>query len=84
MGRTWNRPGTASGTHGDASAITPHDTNPNEFSRLYIGSAGNITLVTRDGNTVLFSNLPAGFILPVQTSIIKSTGTTATNIVGLK
>ena len=67
-----------------AAAITPHDTNANVFSAIYVGGAGAIAVVTKDGNAVTFAGCLAGTILPVATSVVKSTGTTATNLVGLK
>jgi hypothetical protein len=69
----------------NAFAVTPHDTNAltSDTRGIYIGGAGDMVLVTTGGETVTFVGLPAGFILPVRANIIKSTGTTATNIVGL-
>lgn len=68
----------------DADEVTPHDTNPNVWSYLYVGGAGDITLVTEAGSTVVYKSVPAGSMLWIRTSIIKSTGTTATYIVGHK
>jgi len=60
------------------------DFGPGVFCRaLYIGGAGDATIVTRGGQTVLFSGLPAGFILPVCATQVNTSGTTATNIVAL-
>ena len=69
----------------DAYAITASDTTvyQNAFSALYIGTTGNITIRTIRGNDVLLSGVPAGFILPVKGDMVKSTGTTAANLVGL-
>ncbi len=66
----------------DADEITPHDTNPNVWSYIYVGGTGDITLVTEAGTTVVYKSLPAGSLVWVRTSIIKSTGTTATYLVG--
>jgi hypothetical protein len=68
----------------DCEAVTPHDTNEIEFRSLFVGGAGNISLVTLNGNTVAFTGVLAGSILPVQGRKVRSTGTTATNIVALK
>jgi len=66
--------------------VTPHATNPLPVipKALYIGGAGNITLrgAGRDSDTI-FVGLPAGFILDVAASHVRSSGTTATNIVAL-
>ncbi len=67
-----------------AQAVTPHDSNTIAACRaLYVGGAGNIAVVTVDGNAVTFVGAVAGSTIPVQVSAVKSTGTTATNIVAL-
>ena len=66
-----------------AFAVTPHDTNPNVARALYIGTTGDVAVVTRGRTTsVVFQNVPVG-ILPVQVTKVLSTGTTATDILGL-
>lgn len=67
-----------------ALAVTPSDTAYfNQVARaIYVGVAGDITLVTPNGEAVLFSNAPVG-ILPVMCIRVNSTGTTATNMVSL-
>jgi len=69
----------------DAFAITPHDTNDlAQVTRgIYVGGAGDLTVVTKGGTTVLFSAVPAGVVLPVRAAKVKSTGTAATSLVGL-
>lgn len=68
----------------DAAAITPNDSGDHgQFRGLYVGTGGNITLITVGGSTVLFSNVPTGVILPVSGNTVKSSGTTASNIVAL-
>jgi hypothetical protein len=67
----------------NAVAVTPHDTNLNEFSALYVGGAGNLTVETVGGQTTTFSAVPAGTFVYVKVRRVRSTGTTATNIVGL-
>lgn len=77
------RPAGASG--GASFAITPHDTNrlTRPVRGIYVGSTGNITLVTPAGDTVLFSNVPVG-VLDQEAVIVKATGTTASNLVGME
>jgi len=53
------------------------------YRALYVGGAGDIKLVTINGNTITFTAVPAGTILPVGCTQIFSTGTTATNLVGM-
>lgn len=70
----------------NAAAVTPNDSTDltNTARALYIGGAGNVTLDTAGGQTtVAFVGLAAGTILPVRTARVRSTGTTATNIVAL-
>lgn len=67
-----------------AAVITPTDnTLVGPFAALYVGVAGDITLVPRNSTTaVLFKAVPVG-ILPFAVQGVNSTGTTATNILGL-
>jgi hypothetical protein len=70
----------------DAFAVTPSDvTNFSAVARsLWIGVAGDVTLITLGSNTaVLFKNVPQGSMLPVMCIRVNATGTTATNIVGI-
>lgn len=50
---------------------------------LYIGGAGNVTIVDQYGNNSIFTALPVGTFLPVAASQVMSTGTTATAITGI-
>lgn len=68
----------------DAAAITPSDTAENFAVALYVGGAGNVSVVTEAGTTTLFSGVPAGTILPIRVVKVRATGTTATTIVGFK
>lgn len=70
----------------DAFPITPTDVAATIFGpvrRVYIGGAGNVQLVTPQGNSVLFTAVPAGTTLEVAATRIAATGTTATALVGL-
>jgi hypothetical protein len=66
-----------------AATVTTSDTGPNVFTRLYIGGAGNVAVVTEAGNTVTFTAVPVGTQLDIRVKQILATGTTATNIVGM-
>jgi len=70
---------------GDAFAITPHaDEDLATSTRgIYVGVTGNINLITVGGQTVLFENLPAGFILPVRAKRVLVSLTSATKLIGL-
>ena len=82
---TWNPSDTDKSTPaGYAEEITPADTDLSRDMRaLYIGTGGNLTVVTSGGDTVTFNSVLSGTILPVRVIQVKSTGTTATQIVGL-
>jgi hypothetical protein len=65
-------------------AVTPSDGTslPFRCKRLWIGGAGNVSLLGRDGVTaVVYTAVPAGTYLRVRASYVRSTGTTATNII---
>lgn len=66
-------------------AITPSNTTAlaRPTAALYVGTAGDLTVKGVDGADVVFKNAPAGLILPIQTSFVRATGTTAADIVGL-
>ena len=77
--------GLFAGTSADtASAVTTSDTAPNVFSRIYIGGAGNVKVTTENGDAVTFTAVPVGTVLPIRVQLVWATGTTATNIVGLR
>jgi hypothetical protein len=64
-----------------AVAVTPSDTTEVFASAIYIGSGGNVSVITEGGDTVTFSNVPAGTTLVIRVTRIRATSTTATNIV---
>jgi hypothetical protein len=70
-------------TFGEAVAITKSDTESNAYGSIYVGGAGNVTVVTEAGQTVTFTAPPVGTILPIRTSKVTA-ATTATLLIGLK
>lgn len=68
-------------------AVTPHDTNvlaKGTCDAIYVGGAGNVTVRSADdASNVTFIAVPVGTILPVRTKQVRSTATTATNLVAL-
>ena len=68
--------------------VTPSDTvdGSTEFTKfaraLWIGVAGDVTLITTEGTTLLFKAVPVGE-LRVQCKQVKATGTAATNMLAL-
>ena len=69
-----------------AVAVTPDDNNDLAYvSRaIYVGGAGNLEVVMLDGQTVVFSGVTAGTVLPIRVTRVKSGSTTATLILALK
>ena len=69
-----------------AFAISPHDTNElaNVVRAVYVGTTGNITgRLVGDTADVAFNSVPAGALLPFRFQYIRSTGTTASDMVGV-
>jgi len=50
---------------------------------LYVGGSGDVAVRMYDGTDVTFVNVAAGTVLPVMVKRVLSTGTDATDIVGL-
>lgn len=69
----------------DAAAVTPSDATIVAFRSLWIGGAGNVAVVplNGDGTVVTFSTVAAGTLLPIAVRQVRSTGTSATLIVGM-
>ena len=71
----------------DAVAVTPNDSA--DLARvatraLYIGGGdGTLSVVMSSGNTVAFTGIGAGTILPIRVDRVRATGTGATDIVAL-
>lgn len=60
-------------------------TFPVPVRALYVGTGGDVVIVTGRGEQVTFRGVPSGSLLPVMAATVKSTanGTTASNIVGI-
>lgn len=69
-----------------AFAITPNDgadlaTNTRG---IYVGGTGNLAVILEDDTSVVtFMAVPVGSLLPIRVKRVNSTGTTATNLIGL-
>ena len=66
-----------------AFAITPGAALPFPPRAIYIGGAGAIAMTGADGNAVTFAAAAAGSIIPFRAASVQSSGTTATNLLGL-
>lgn len=65
-------------TKSDATVYAP------PLESLYIGTAGDLTVVLPDDTSQLFKNVQAGSFFPVSVKKVMSTGTTAADIIGLR
>lgn len=66
-----------------AFAIVPGAPLPWVTSVLYVGTAGDVTLRPVGSEVdVVYRNVPAGSYLTVRASAIRSSGTTAADIIG--
>lgn len=78
-------------TPSDANDLVSDGANAKGYQRstaVWVGGAGALSVIMADGNagtpeTVLFSGIPAGTLLPISVRRIRATGTTATLIVPL-
>lgn len=61
------------------AAVTPGTAYGEFASWLYVGVAGDVSLVCWDGTTVLFKAMPVG-LYPIGSVMINSSGTTATTM----
>lgn len=68
----------------NAIAVTPSDSaNLDKTSRaIYIGGSGNLTVEMVGGQTVTFTGVSVGCLLPIRVNKVL-TSTTATNLVAL-
>lgn len=69
----------------DAFAVTPSDTVTFAVAAraLYVGTTGDVTLITKGGATIKFTAVPAGTVIPIRCTQVMTTGTTASTIVGI-
>lgn len=71
----------------NAAAITKSDSVDQPYKAIWVGGTGDVVVLminaTDDSQTVKFSAVPAGTLLPIQVRRVMSTGTTATLMIGL-
>ena len=48
---------------------------------IFVGTGGDLSVVTVSGDTVIYKNLPDAYTLPVQVRRVLNTNTTATFII---
>lgn len=68
-----------------AAAVVKSDTVDlaNVTKGVWVGGTGDMVVIMANGTTVTITGIPAGSLLPICVSRIKSTGTTATNMLAL-
>jgi hypothetical protein len=66
----------------NAVAVVKSDTANNAHTYLYVGTGGTLSVVTEAGDQVQFTNVANGSWIWVRTSRVRSTGSTATDIIG--
>lgn len=69
----------------DGFAVTPsNDTVFDPVPRaLWVGTGGDLTVRTKRGTTLQFTNVPDGQLLPISCDQVRATGTDADDIVAL-
>tara|TARA_R110002020_G_scaffold70385_5_gene182645 strand:- start:6839 stop:7312 length:474 start_codon:yes stop_codon:yes gene_type:complete len=81
-----------SATQLTVSTAIPNASNYNLYAQhnmpsngcvLYIGSGGDVSLLTASGDSVIFKGLVTGQFVPVQTLRVNSASTTAADIIAL-
>jgi hypothetical protein len=65
----------------NATAYKLYKAGANEGCVLYVGTGGNLDLITAGGDTVLYTGVPTGMFMPVQVKRVKATLTGASTIV---
>ncbi len=68
---------------GAVSPTPDTDITPRNIRALYVGGAGNVAVITSKGETVTFSSVQTGTVLPIRVRQVLSSGTSATNILAL-
>lgn len=69
--------------------VTPSDSvdivgaTANTPATLFVGTGGDISVITLGGSTLVLKNIADGSFLPIQVTRVKATSTTATDIVAL-
>lgn len=68
-----------------AAAVTPSDSVEltNVSRAIFVGGAGNLRVLMAGGQTVTFTGVLAGALLPIRVRQVLSTSTTATSITAI-
>jgi hypothetical protein len=72
-----------------AVAVTPSDSTDitgadfNNPAALYVGTGGDVEVITLGGSTVTLKSVPTGTFVPMQVTRVKASATTATDIIAI-
>ena len=66
-----------------AVAVTPSDSSFPVTSGIYLGTSGDLSVVMKNGTEITFKSLAAGVIHPLSVTKVKTTNTTASNIIAV-
>lgn len=69
----------------NAFAITPNNAAeiPYVTRAIFVGTGGDLAVTMAAGEQVVFKGVASGSLLPMRIIAVRSTGTTATDIIGL-
>lgn len=59
-------------------SMSPQSGIGSQGAYLYVGGAGNVSIISVGGDQITFNGVPAGTILPIQVVRLRATNTTAT------
>lgn len=81
----WLVPGSWTAPAWTGFSVTPADSDlPNGVCKaIYVGTGGNVYIMSPAGDIVPFVNVANGTFMPVAAKQIRTTSTTASNIVAL-
>jgi len=79
-----HRPGIESPAEHAAAVAKSDSTTFADITRaVWVGTGGDLAVLTKGGETVTFANVPDGSLLPIRVSKVLETGTDAADIVRL-
>lgn len=69
----------------NGASVTPNDSDELEYvtRAIWIGGAGNLSVVTANGDTIVLKGVVAGSLIPIRVVKVLASETTASDIVAL-
>lgn len=71
-------------TYKSATAITTSNSVTQSYRGILVQGTGNLKVKMADGADITFTSVPANTLLPISVKKVYATGTTATNLIGLR